>query len=399
VEVHAAVDDLRTRLAEAADQAAQLARAPGAAATLRRARGRRRRRAGGVLLALAVVAAAAAAGRGGLLTLPDTPTAQRPRGVPWRPLTATEWRATVPGERPHDPVVVAAEGEQAGSPWRLVVYRSTYHPGGGRPPVADVCYLLEWFPVELGRPAPWQLHGTCAPQAQAATVLAAGGPDGGRGLTAVVGRAPDAATRVRLVFRDRQPVEAATVRPAAGRLGRFFVVFVPRAGYLERMVALDGEGAQVGAAPGQGDLSRQLPGGFPPTGPVTVVATNRTSSQGAVEVIAWPARDMFCVATQTGQGDGATSCEPQQTVLEPAVHCGSGLRLLYGGVPRAARAVTVQAAGRRVEVPTSDAGDVADRAFFVTAVPKTDARATIAVTARDGRGRVVWSKPVPAACG
>jgi hypothetical protein len=398
VEVHATVDDLRARLAEAADQAAQLAREPGAAATLRRVRSRRRRRAGGMLLALAVVAAAAAAGRGGLLTLPDTPTAQHPRGVAWRPLAAREWRGTVPDERPLDPVVVAAEGVQAGSPWRLVVYPSTYHPGGGRPPVADVCYILEWFAMDLGQPPPWQVHGTCASQTQTATVLAAGGPDGGKGLTAVVGRAPDGATRVRLEFRDRQPVETATVRPADTRLGRFYVVFVPRAGYLERMVALNGAGNQIGTAPGQGDLSRQLLGGFPPTGPVSVVATTATSSRGAVEVVAWPARDAFCVAMQTEDGAGSSACQRQQTVLDPAVHCSTGLRLLYGGVPRAARTVTVQAAGRRVEVPAHDAGAALDRAFFVTAVPKTDSRATVGVTARDGRGRVVWSRPVPAAC-
>jgi hypothetical protein len=407
VEVHAAVDDLRTRLAEAADQAAQLARAPGAAETLRRVRARRRRRAGGALLALAVVAAAAAAGRGGLLTLPDTPTAQRPRDLAWRPLVAKEWRGTVPGERPLDPVLVAAEGEQARDPWRLVVYRSGYHPGGGRPPVTDVCYILEWFTMELGRPAPWQLHGTCAPERQPATVLAAGGPDGGKGLTAVVGRAPDTATRVRLEFRDRPPVETATVRPGAGVLGRFYVVFVPRAGYLERMVGLDDDGNEVAAAPGQGDLSRRLLGGFPPTGPVSVVATVPTTPAGAVEVVAWPVRDGFCMAVETEGGGGSSQCgslPAGESGLEPRLECsrqspGRELRLLYGGVPRAARTVTFQAAGERVEVPVRDGGPVLDRAFFATVISRAASRTDIRVTARDARGQVLWSEPLPYRCG
>jgi hypothetical protein len=402
VEVHTAVDDLRTRLAEAADQAARLARAPGAAATLRRVRARRRRRAGGALLVLAVAAAALAAGRGGLLTLPDTPSAQHARDVAWRPLAAGEWRASVPGERPPDPVVVAAEGQQAGEPWRLVVYRSTYRPGGGRGPVADVCYLLEWFVMDLGTQPSWQLHGTCAPEPQAATVLAAGGPDGGKGLTAVVGRAPDAASRVRLEFRDRQPVETTTVR--AGALpGRFYAVFVPRAGHLERMVALDGGGNQVGEAPGQGDLSRQLLGGYPPTGPVSVVATVPTSSLGRIEVVAWPVRDGFCVSVETAGGGGSSGCSDRQDVLDPQVHCSSSsgvwLRLLHGGVPKAARTVTVHATGWRVEVPARDGGAVLDRAFFATVVPKAASQTTIRVTARDAQGRVLSSEPLSYRCG
>lgn len=408
MEVHAAVDDLRTRLADAADQAAQLARAPGAAATLRRVRARRRRRAGGVLLALAVVAAAVAAGRGGLLTLPDLPAAQQPRDLAWRPLAAKEWRGTVPRERPLDPVLVAAEGRQARDPWRLVVYRSGYDPVGDRPSVTDICYILEWFTMDLGRPVPWQVHGTCAPERQAATVLAAGGPDGDKGLTAVVGRAPDTATRVRLEFRDRRPVETATVRPRDGVLGRFYVVFVPRAGYLERMVALDDGGNQVGAAPGPGDLSRRLLGGFPPTGPVSVVATMPTTPAGAVEVVAWPVRDGYCTAFETESGGGSSHCESLpaagQSGLEPWLECsgqsqGRELRLLYGGVPRAARTVTFQAAGERVEVPVRDAGPALDRAFFATVISRAASRTTIRVTARDAQGRVLSSEPLPYRCG
>jgi hypothetical protein len=400
VEEHAAVDDLRTRLAEAADQAAQLARAPGATATLRQVRVRRRRRAGGVLLVLVVVAAGAAAGRG-LLTLADTPSARHPRDLAWRPLVAGEWRASVPDERPLDPVLVAAEGQEVGEPWRLVVYRSTYHPAGGRRPVADVCYLLEWFAMDAGPQPSWQLHGTCAPERQAAAVLAAGPHD--RGLTAVIGRAPEAATRVRLEFRDRRPVETTTVR--AGALpGRFYAVFVPHGGYLERMVALDGAGDQVGEAPGPGRLSQRQLLGYPPTGPVSVVATLPSSSLGPVEVLAWPIRDGFCVSVELdgGDGGGSSGCGDGQEALDPSMGCvgssGVWLRLLHGGVPRAARKVTAQAEGWRVEVPTRDGGAVLDRAFFATVVPKAAARATLHVTARDGGGRVLWSRRVPG-CG
>jgi len=296
--------------------------------------------------------------------------------------------------------LVTAEGEQAGEPWRLVVYRSAYDSGGGRPRVADVCYILEWFATSVGMPPAWQVHGTCAPATQAATVLAAGGPDGGKGLTAVVGRAPDAAARVRLELRGRAPIETTTVRPGAP-LGRFYVVFVPRASYLERMVALDGDGNQVGEASGQGDLSRTPLAGFPPTGPVDVVATVPAGARGAVEVVAWPARDGFCVAVETGGRPVSSACTSQQDALDPALYCespGRDLRLLYGGVPRGAKTVTFQAGGRRVVVPVRDGGAVSGRAFFATVVSNAAARATIRVTARDGRGQVLWSKPLPYRC-
>jgi hypothetical protein len=262
--------DLGTRLAEAADRAAQQAHAPGPAAALRRARARRRRRAGSAALALVVVAALVAIGRGAGLGVPTVdPLGQdRWKHLPWRGLKAAEWQASVPDEAPQDPVVVATRGEEAGVPWRLVVYRSTYRPGGNGPPVADVCYILDWF--DARRQPSWQANGTCAPEAQATTVLAAGGPGAERHLTAVIGRAPATAARVRLEWRGRAPVEAATVA-ARGLPGRFYAVFAARTAYLERVVALDGGGRPVGQAPGPGDLSRDRVGGFPPTGPVRVV--------------------------------------------------------------------------------------------------------------------------------
>jgi hypothetical protein len=61
----------------------------------------------------------------------DAPTTGRPaKGLPWRPLVANEWKASVQDERPLDPVVAAAQGERDGQPWRLIVYRSVHQPAG-----------------------------------------------------------------------------------------------------------------------------------------------------------------------------------------------------------------------------------------------------------------------------
>jgi len=67
-------------------------------------------------------------------------------------------------------------------------------------------------------------------------------------------------------------------------------------------------------------------------------------------------------------------------------------------VQREAKTVMIQAAGGRVEVPVRDGGAVFDGAFFATVVSKAAARATIRVTARDGRGQVLWTKPLPYRC-
>jgi hypothetical protein len=394
------MDDLGTRLAEAADRAAQLARAPDPASVWRRVRARRRRRAGGVALALVVAAAVVVLGRGGGLGLPTVDPLGRQdrwRHLPWRGLQASEWKATVPGQTPRDPVVAAAKGERAGEPWRLVVYRSTYRPGGGGPPVADVCYILDWFALDLG-PPDWQAHGTCAPEGQAASALAAGRfGTGGRDTVAVIGRAPAGARRVRLELRGRAPVSAATVE-AEGVPGRFYVAFVPRSSYLERMVALDRDGRPVGEAPGQGDLARELVGGFPPTGPVTVVG--RT---GGVELVVWPVRDGFCLSLEQKAGGGGSTCgsarpEPGTAAgsgpLDPKVSCSTSsgrpeLRLAHGGVPRTARTVRVEAAGARVEVPARDGGEQLGRAFFLARLPADRPLGPVRITALDGDGHPV----------
>jgi hypothetical protein len=331
--------------------------------------------------------------------------------LPWRGLEAAEWRATVPDEAPRDPVVVATRGEQAGAPWRLVVYRSTYRPGGNGPPVADVCYILDWFWLGPPEPPSWQANGTCAPASQATTVLAAGGPAAApaaaRQLTAVIGRAPASAARVRLELRGRAPVETATVA-ARGVPGRFYAVFVAKTGYLERAVALDAGGRPVGQAPGPGDLSRDRVGGFPPTGPVQVVGRTTTRSGDVVEVVVWPVRDGFCLAVEQGPGGGSSGCGPAGPqpgiagagILAPQLHCSSswsvgagrsGLRLALGGVPRSARTVRVEAAGTRVEVPARDGGERLGRAFFVAELPARRPLWPVRATALDATGTAIRS--------
>jgi hypothetical protein len=353
--------------------------------TLRRARARRRRAAGTVCaLALVVAVAGIAVARGGL-QFPTVEPSTGHRDLPWRPLVAAEW-AIVPAERPMDPVLAAAQGERAGWPWRLIVYRSIHEPSRNARG-QDVCYILEWFlQTEWGRQ--WQAHGTCAPQRQTTTALAAAGPD--RASTAVIGRAPPTAARVRLELRGRQPVEVATVDTGRNLLGRFYVAFVPRDASLERVVALDDGGREVGQAPGLGPLVlAQSPAGYPPTGPVTVVAR-----AGGIQLIAWPTRYGYCLEIRGAGSSGCSGPDSTANVLAPHVHCfATGVpsvkhTLVVGGVPtRAARTVRVEAAGRRVEVPATDAGEELGRAFFIAELPDGKWPSSSGrLTALDGRG-------------
>ena len=403
-----AVDDLRTRLAEAAEQAAQRARAPGAAVTLRRAQARRRRTAGTVCaLVVVTVAAGIAVGRGGL-QLPTVEPSTGHRDLPWRPLSAREWAATVPDEHPLDPVLAPAQGEQAGRPWRLTVYGSVHRPSRNARG-EDVCYILEWFhQVEtkpLKREPAWRAHGTCAPEPQTTTALAAAGPD--PASTAVLGRAPPAALRVRLELRGREPVETATVDTGGNLLGRFYLAFVPRGSSLERVVALDGEGREVGHAPGLGDLALAVTvSGYPPTGPVRAVA--RTSSRsGTLELVVWPTRYGYCLGLHGAQGGGSSSCAMADSTARLTgvnVSCGRTRHrgeppirelLASGGMPRATRTVRVEAAGRRLEVPATDAGEELDRAFFLAELALTRWPSSVRLTALDHRGASLktWNLP------
>ena len=386
MEVRATVDDLRDRLAEVADLAAQQARGPGPAAVAHRARRRRRLAGGG--LALVLVGAVALSGfvRDGLRPATGDPDRDRRQDLPWRPLEAREWAASVENQHPLDPVLVAAEGERAGTPWRLVVYRSERRPAAG-PRGRDVCFIVDWIASDP-RPQAWQAHGTCAPQAQPATLVTAEGPGARDGQVAAFGRAPDGATRVRLVLRGRAAVKTATT---ATPIGRFYLAFVPRAAYLERMVALDDAGHALGAALGQGDLSRQ-PMGYPPTGPVATVAAGR-SPTGRLELVAWPVRDGYCLSIERARGGGSSSCGPDG--LEPRPHCSRSqrageperrLRLVYGGVDRSARRVEVEADGKRVTVRARDAGRLLDRSFFLASLPPETSMRAIRVVAFDADG-------------
>jgi hypothetical protein len=198
------------------------------------------------------------------------------------------------------------------------------------------------------------------------------GPGQRDGVTAVIGRAPDAANR----------------------------------GRLELMVALDGEGRRVGRAPGQGDLTHEVMG-FPPTGPVKAVAWDPSTVQGALEVTAWPSRHGFCVALNARRGGGSSSCDGHgsgERAIDPHLGCetsgGAGQPTVTqasaaGGVPRAVRTVRVEVAGRRFQVPAWDAGEPFDRAFFVTDLPTSKRKLTARFVALDARGAAVatwrWS--------
>jgi hypothetical protein len=390
--------DLRTQLSQAAEQAAQRSLAPGAAAALGRARARRRVTAGAACALLLVVGAAGVAlGRGH-----DQPTGNPSKGLPWRPLVASEWNASVPDERPLDPVVAAAQGNQAGQPWRLVVYRSV-HQGRGQAAAIDVCYILDWFARGPGGRQSWQANGTCAPEGQPATVLAVGGPDAD--ATAVIGRAPSSAMRIRLELRGRPALETIALDPGRGIPGRVYVTFVPRRAYLERMVALDGRGRVVGQAPGQGDLSLESMG-FPPTGRVAVVAHDASTPMGPLDLTVWPVRDGFCVGVTGPRGGGGSSCDlagSAPRAVEPQVSCetASGqnqktvaMGSAYGGVPSATRSVRVEVAGKRFSVPAADAGAPFGRAFFLTDLPLSKREVTAHFTAVDAAGSVLqsWSR-------
>jgi hypothetical protein len=176
-------------------------------------------------------------------------------------------------------------------------------------------------------------------------------------------------------------------------LGRFYVAFVPRDAYLERVVALDDGGRQVGQAPGLGPLAlARTPAGYPPTGPVMVVA-RASGRSGTLQLVVWPTRYGYCLQIRRAGSSGCSGPDSTANVLAPHVHCfGSGVpsvkqTLVVGGVPtRAARTVRVEAAGRRLEVPARDAGEGLGRAFFVAELPQGRWPSSVRLTALDGRG-------------
>jgi hypothetical protein len=393
-EVQRTVDDLHRLLAEAADQAAQQAKAPGAAVAVHRAQKRRRWAAVTACVLLVAVAVASIGLSRGLLPLPTIEPITEPQfpqdNLPWRPLVPGEWSATVPDERPLAPILVAAKGTEAGQPWRLTVYRSVFQKAG-QPAETDVCYILEWFTHDQNEKQ-WQANGTCASATQTSTVLAVGGPETGR--IAIIGRAPKAARKVRLEFREQEPVEVTTVGTTPDLGGRFYVAFVPRNAQLQWMVALDDAGRQVGQVSGQGDVSA-VASGDPPTGPVKVVL-RATTRIGPVTMTAWPTRYGYCL--DMGGSNACDRAASTTSVLDPQVSCessgGAGAPTVqwawvFGGVPRTARTVRVEVAGKQFEVPAEDAGEAFDRAFFLAELPLRKEVTTIHLSALDANGQPI----------
>jgi hypothetical protein len=398
------VDDLHRLLADAADRAAEQARAPGAAVAVRRARTRRRWAAATACALLVAVAVASIGLSRGLLVLPTIEPLTNPDlprdTLPWRPLVPGEWSATVPDERPVAPIVVAAKDTEAGQPWRLTVYRSVFQKPG-QPAETDVCYILEWFTDDSKQ---WQANGTCASATQTSTVLAVGGPKTGR--IAVIGRAPKAATQVRLELRGQEPVEAKTVGTTPDLGGRFYVAFVPRSAHLQRMVALDDAGRQIGQATGQGDLTAVPSTGYPPTGPVKVIL-RATSRIGPVTMTAWPTRFGYCLDNNAGLNacDGSASTT---SVLDPQADCQSSGRAgeptvrwawVFGGVPRTARTVRVEVASKQLEVPVHDAGKAFDRVFFLAELPVRKEATAVQLIALDANGQPIRAWRTTYSCG
>ena len=297
------------------------------------------------------------------------------------------------------------KGTEAGQPWRLTVYRSVFQKPG-QPAETDVCYILEWFTQDQNEKQ-WQANGTCASVTQTSTVLAVGGPETGR--IAVIGRAPKAASKVRLEFRGQEPVEVTTVGTTPDLGGRFYVAFVPPTAQLQWMVALDDAGRQVGQVSGQGDLTA-MPSGDPPTGPVQVVL-RATGRLGPVTMMAWPTRAGYCLAVNTGSSGGGASCDhatSTTSVLDPQVNCqssgGAGEPTVQwawalGGVPRTARTVRVEVAGQQFEVPAHDRGGGFDRAFFLAELPVRKEVTTVHLSALDANGQPIRKWTTTYSCG
>jgi hypothetical protein len=220
----------------------------------------------------------------------------------------------------------------------------------------------------------------------------------------VIGRAPSSATRIRLELRGRSALETIAVDPGNGIVGRVYVTFVPRRASLERMVALDSRGHEVGQVAGQGDLSRESIG-FPPTGRVAIVARDASTPMGPLDLAIWPVRDGFCVGVTGPRGGGGSTCDVAGSAppaVEPQVSCettsGQNQKTIamgsaYGGVPSATRSVRVEVAGKSFSVPAADAGTPFGRAFL-TDLPLSKREVTAHFIAFDAAGSVLqsWSR-------
>jgi hypothetical protein len=389
------VNELEVKLRSVAEAAAGRAQPPGATITLRRARRRRVTGAG----ATALLVVALVAGMVGVQQqLPHHPPAATPvapgLGVQdaktgWLPLTVGAIQFVTkdvqPDGHPVAPLVVVATGQRDGVAWRLVAYRST-DTTQGQPPMSTVCTLLEW--AHNG----WDVW--CSPEATKTTVVRGSLLASNPRIVMVIGRAPAAATRVRLLPRDRPPVEVPTDAAGVAVPGRFYLALVPASADLEQVVALDGSGRQVGQAQGPGPLDVVITAD-PPTGKVAVVASAITRSRGRLRLLAYPTAQGFCLQLRSG---GGSSCDPRGRpglALEPQAECNlsdaTPYGLVWGSAPLGTRLIRLELrSGWRKQAPATPAGVPFNRAFFLAELPAADGGLHVTALDRHGRTLTTW---------
>ena len=389
------------RLRDAAEAAAQRAQPPGAAITLRRAR--RRRVVGAGATALLIVALPA-----GMVSVQQQLRHRPPAAIPaapglgvqdtrtgWLPLTMEAIQSVTRDVQPDGhlvaPLVVVASGQRDGVPWRLVAYHST-DTAKGQPPLATICTLLEW--ARNG----WNV--ACSPQTSTTTAIREGVPGNNPRVAAVLGRAPAMATRVRLVLGTGTPVQTPTYGAGAAVAGRFYLAFAPASGDLERVVAFDGSGRQVGQAQGPGPLDVLIMGD-PPTGKVTVVAGATTRSRGRLRLLAYPTAQGFCLQIEPGgsscdtRGHAAEALKPQAKcdLTNPARPHG----LAWGSAPPGTHRIRLELRnGWHTQVPASPVAAPFNRAFFLAELPP--ANGGLHVTALDQHGSTLTTWQVTYGC-
>jgi hypothetical protein len=139
-----------------------------------------------------------------------------------------------------------------------------------------------------------------------------------------------------------------------------------------------------------------MPTGYPPTGPVRVVARASSRQGGTLEAVVWPSRYGYCLGIQSARGGGSSQCSsPGASVFAPQLQCTESKdlgeppvkqTLVVGGVPRATRTVRAEVAGKRWEAPARDAGEALDRAFFIAELPLAKWPSSVRLTALDAGG-------------
>jgi hypothetical protein len=368
------MDDLGTRLAELAHEAAARTRPPGPAAARRRGRRQRLERAAGmVLLVVALLAGLVGLDRwvgepgpaGDVVGDPSRPP------VTWLPFDrpATPFRRT-------GPVVLVEEGQTNGDSWRLYGYRATRHS-------RDFVCLETHTPKGGG-------GGTCQPAGSPVTVGAEGlgAPD-----RLVSGFVTERASTVRLELAvpgaAPRPLD---VRPIPGGPSLpldVYVVAVPRTRDIVRVMALDAAGRVLGEQEGFPAQDR-----LPAVGPARRLGEAGTGG-GRLAVAVYEAEEGFTCLRVTRTSDGEEAllrCVPPPPAARPAVEadgsCLGGepdIGLLAGSAPRTATRIRVESGSAApVETPAFDAGERFGRAYWAVQIP--DGATGIRVVAFDERG-------------